>query len=121
MTQTATETMLRAQSGSAAKAKRGGPKRSWSDVAFNVWGILVMLFLFLPIIVIVVHSFNTGRLLAVWDGFGPHGVDYRMLNKSYADEGGVKEAKRRYSPAPMIAAARARATLPRRSARPYPG
>ncbi|MCH6231980.1 ABC transporter permease [Microbacterium sp. CFH 31415] len=32
--------------------------------------MLVMLFLFLPIIVIVVHSFNTGRLLAVWDGFG---------------------------------------------------
>jgi IS1 family transposase len=39
---------------------------------------------------------------AVWEAFGPHGVDYAMLNKSYADEGAVKEAKRRYSPAPMI-------------------
>ena len=45
-------------------------RKSWSDVAFSVWGVLVMLFLFLPIIVIVVYSFNTGRLLVSWDGFG---------------------------------------------------
>ncbi len=70
MTQTATETMLRAQDGTGSRAKRGGPKRSWSDVAFNVWGVIVMLFLFLPIIVIVIYSFNTGRLLVSWDGFG---------------------------------------------------
>ncbi len=70
MTQTATETMLRAQEPAGSRPKRGGPKRSWSDVAFTVWGILVMLFLFLPIIVIVIYSFNTGRLLVSWDGFG---------------------------------------------------
>ena len=70
MTQTATETMLRAQDGTGSRAKPGGPKRSWSDVAFNVWGVIVMLFLFLPIIVIVIYSFNTGRLLVSWDGFG---------------------------------------------------
>ena len=70
MTQTATETMLRAQDPAAAKAKRRGPKRSGSDIALNVWGIAVMLFLFLPIIVIVIYSFNTGRLLVSWDGFG---------------------------------------------------
>ncbi|MGH8832879.1 MAG: IS1 family transposase, partial [Polaromonas sp.] len=28
-------------------------------------------------------------------------VDYGMLNKSYANEGGLKEAKRRYSPSTM--------------------
>jgi ABC-type spermidine/putrescine transport system permease subunit II len=71
-TQTETETILQAE----ARGTRQGavPRRrehkSWSDIAFGVWGVLVMLFLFLPIIVIVVHSFNTGRLLAVWDGFG---------------------------------------------------
>lgn len=46
------------------------PRRSWSDVAFNVWGILVMLFLFAPILVIIVSSFNMGRLLVSWDHFG---------------------------------------------------
>ncbi|MFT4280402.1 ABC transporter permease [Microbacterium sp.] len=44
--------------------------RSWSDVALNVWGVLVLLFLFSPIIVIVIYSFNTGRLLVSFDGFG---------------------------------------------------
>ncbi|WP_067167229.1 ABC transporter permease [Microbacterium sp. TNHR37B] len=44
--------------------------RSWSDIALNVWGVLVLLFLFAPIIVIVIYSFNTGRLLVSFDGFG---------------------------------------------------
>jgi hypothetical protein len=38
---------------------------------------------------------------AVFDAFG-WSVDYGILYKHYADEGSVKEAKRRYSPAPMI-------------------
>jgi len=71
MTQTQTETILRAREepGRGAKPPRG-PRKSWSDIAFNVWGVLVMLFLFAPIIVIVIYSFNTGRLLVSWDGFG---------------------------------------------------
>ena len=71
-TQTETETILQAETREArpGAAPRRRAHRSWSDIAFGVWGVLVMLFLFLPIIVIVVHSFNTGRLLAVWDGFG---------------------------------------------------
>lgn len=39
------------------------------DVALTVWGILVILFLFAPIAVIVVSSFNGGRLLVSWDSF----------------------------------------------------
>jgi ABC-type spermidine/putrescine transport system permease subunit II len=35
-----------------------------------VWGVLVFLFLFAPIIVIIISAFNTGRLLVAWDGFG---------------------------------------------------
>ncbi|MET0735953.1 MAG: ABC transporter permease [Microbacterium sp.] len=57
-----------APAGASAPARRA--RRSWSDVAFGVWGVVVMLFLFAPIIVIVVYSFNTGRLLVSWDGFG---------------------------------------------------
>lgn len=68
---TQTETILRARpAASGAAPRRGRAHRSWSDVAFTVWGVLVMLFLFLPIIVIVIYSFNTGRLLVSWDGFG---------------------------------------------------
>lgn len=40
---------------------------------------------------------------AVEKAFG-RGVDYAVLNKSYASGEPVKEAKRRYSPAPMIGA-----------------
>ena len=35
-----------------------------------VWSTLVFVFLFLPIIVIIVYSFNVGRLLVSWDHFG---------------------------------------------------
>ena len=43
---------------------------SASDVALAAWGVIVLLFLFAPIAVIVIHSFNTGRLLVAFDGFG---------------------------------------------------
>lgn len=42
----------------------------WSNRLLTFWGILVFLFLFAPIVVILVFSFNTGRLLVIWDGFG---------------------------------------------------
>lgn len=45
-------------------------QRSWSDVALTVWSVAVFLFLFAPIVVIIFSSFNTGRLLVSWDGFG---------------------------------------------------
>lgn len=67
MSQTATETIARARSSAPVKRRSG---RSWSDVLLNVWGILVLLFLFAPIIVIVLYSFNTGRLLVAYEGFG---------------------------------------------------
>ncbi len=45
-------------------------RRRPGDRLLGVWGVLVMLFLFAPIIVIVLYSFNTGRLLIAWEGFG---------------------------------------------------
>ena len=48
-----------------------GHKRSrLSNALFHLWGVLVFLFLFTPILVIVVYSFNTGRILSNWKGFG---------------------------------------------------
>jgi ABC-type spermidine/putrescine transport system, permease component II len=69
MTTTKTETILRQRDGSMIGSGRRR-SRTWSDIALNVWGVLVLLFLFAPIIVIVVYSFNTGRLLVSFDAFG---------------------------------------------------
>ncbi|MDJ1114614.1 ABC transporter permease [Microbacterium dauci] len=66
---TKTESILRRSDGTLAGSDRR-KYRSWSDIALQVWGILVLLFLFAPIIVIIVYSFNTGRLLVSWSGFG---------------------------------------------------
>jgi putrescine transport system permease protein len=46
------------------------PPRDWMAPLLRVWGILVYLFLFAPILIIVLYSFNTGRLLVSWNGFG---------------------------------------------------
>lgn len=45
-------------------------KIDWTSVALTIWGVLVFVFLFLPILVIVVYSFNNGRFLLSWDTFG---------------------------------------------------
>ncbi|MGI9824119.1 ABC transporter permease [Agromyces sp. Marseille-Q5079] len=54
----------------AASAPRRRHRRSALDIGMTVWSVLVFLFLFAPILVIIVYSFNTGRLLIAWDGFG---------------------------------------------------
>jgi len=49
------------------------PPRDWMRPVLGGWGILVYLFLFAPIIIIVIYSFNTGRILASWNGLGVEG------------------------------------------------
>lgn len=44
--------------------------RDWYTIAIKVWAVIVYLFLFLPILVIVAYSFNTGRVLASFESFG---------------------------------------------------
>ena len=53
--------------------ERPTPRRARRDgvaIGLTVWGVLVFAFLFLPIVVMLAYSFNTGRLLATWQGFG---------------------------------------------------
>jgi ABC-type spermidine/putrescine transport system permease subunit II len=40
------------------------------DAILGIWGIVGLLFLFFPVLVIVAYSFNTGRQLQSWQGFG---------------------------------------------------
>lgn len=64
-----TETLERPAPGVAAPP-RHRRSRDPISIGLRVWGIVVYAFLFLPIIVIVAYSFNTGRILAAWQGFG---------------------------------------------------
>jgi len=54
----------------ARTVKQHPPKRDWVNLGFLVWGIGVYIFLFLPILIIVAYSFNTGRALLAFTSFG---------------------------------------------------
>jgi len=56
-----------------APARQNRRRIDWTNVAMGTWGVLMFAFLFAPIIVIVAYSFNTGRLLTSWNGFGVQG------------------------------------------------
>lgn len=45
------------------------PRVQRGDAVLHIWGVLGLLFLFFPIVVIVVYSFNSGRNLQTFDGF----------------------------------------------------
>ena len=59
---------------SAAATVVRRPRRDWVNGLLSLWGVLVFAFLFLPIVMIVIYSFNDGRALVVWRqfGFGPY-------------------------------------------------
>lgn len=46
------------------------PRNRLSDLALTAWGVIVFIFLFAPIAVIVVYSFNNGNVLAQFREFG---------------------------------------------------
>jgi ABC-type spermidine/putrescine transport system permease subunit II len=45
-------------------------RRDPVNLVLLLWGIAVFVFLFLPIAIIVIYSFNDGRALVVWNQFG---------------------------------------------------
>lgn len=54
-------------------ATAGLRKRDPASIGLTVWGVIVFVFLFIPIVWILAYSFNTGRLLTTWNGFGFEG------------------------------------------------
>ena len=58
---------------SALASARVKSRRDPVSVALKVWSVLVYVFLFLPILVIVIYSFNNGRSILTFDGFGLNG------------------------------------------------
>ncbi len=51
----------------------------------RIWGVLVYVFLFLPIAVIVAFSFNTGRVMESWTGFGFDGFTLAFNDENIID------------------------------------
>src|SRR5690625_5852998 len=45
-------------------------RKKLSDLGLTAWGAIVFIYLFAPIAVIVVYSFNNGRVLARFSEFG---------------------------------------------------
>jgi ABC-type spermidine/putrescine transport system permease subunit II len=72
---------------SAARGKRGGAtgRRTGIDRLIALWSALAIAFLFAPIVVIVVHSFNNGRLLTSFEGFGVDGYAALFTKPQLAD------------------------------------
>jgi ABC-type spermidine/putrescine transport system permease subunit II len=58
---------------SSASVGRPRRQRDVVGLALRIWGIAVYAFLFTPILVIVVYSFNNGRSMLIWNGFGLDG------------------------------------------------
>jgi ABC-type spermidine/putrescine transport system permease subunit II len=54
----------------SATTRRLRVRRDPVNIVLGVWGIAVFVFLFLPILMIVIYSFNDGRALVVWKEFG---------------------------------------------------
>ena len=55
---------------SAAPRSRQPVRRDPVNFLLGVWGVAAFVFLFLPILMIVIYSFNDGRALVVWKEFG---------------------------------------------------
>jgi ABC-type spermidine/putrescine transport system permease subunit II len=65
----------------SAAAPAGRSRFDLVDTLLSIWGVLVYVFLFLPIAVIVWYSFNSGRALLAWESFGFDGYE-SMLNNT---------------------------------------
>jgi ABC-type spermidine/putrescine transport system permease subunit II len=53
----------------------------WINGALRTYSVLVYAFLFTPILVVVIYSFNRGRFLVNWDGFGTNWYGTALENQ----------------------------------------
>ena len=70
---------------SAAKVGHAGPRRDRVSLALRVWGLAVYGFLFLPILVIVIYSFNNGRSILTFAGVGLDGYRTGITDPTIQD------------------------------------
>ena len=70
---------------SAAEVVPVKHQRDRVSVALRVWAVVVYVFLFLPILVIVVYSFNNGRSILTFDGLGLDGYRTGITDPTIQD------------------------------------
>ena len=70
---------------SASAAAPVRHRRDGVTIALRIWGILVYVFLFLPIAVIVIYSFNNGRTILTFDGVGLEGYRTGITDPTIQD------------------------------------
>jgi len=70
---------------SAAEVVPAKHQRDSVSVALRVWAVVVYVFLFLPILVIVVYSFNNGRSILTFDGVGLDGYRTGITDPTIQD------------------------------------
>ena len=56
-------------------------RRDWLNGVLRSYAVLVYVFLFTPILVVVIYSFNRGRFLLTWDGFGTNWYGAALENQ----------------------------------------
>lgn len=70
---------------SAAEVVRIKHQRDRVSMALRVWAVVVYVFLFLPILVIVIYSFNNGRSILTFDGVGLDGYRTGITDPTIQD------------------------------------
>ncbi|MBA3362206.1 MAG: ABC transporter permease [Acidimicrobiia bacterium] len=53
----------------------------WFNGLLRTYAVLLYIFLFTPILVVVIYSFNKGRFLVIWDGFGTNWYGVALENE----------------------------------------
>ena len=62
------------------QARTGRQPRDVPGLVLRLWTVLVLVFLFLPILFVIGYSFNSGRRLVIWDGFGTNWYGTALTN-----------------------------------------
>ncbi len=70
---------------STVRVARPRRQRDGASLALRVWAIVVYVFLFLPILVIVIYSFNNGRSMLTWSGIGLDGYRTGITDPTIQD------------------------------------
>jgi ABC-type spermidine/putrescine transport system permease subunit II len=73
----------RVEPGRAARSAAPPSRRRRVDgpgVGLRIWAVLVFIFLYLPIFFVVLYSFNSGRFLLNWRGFGTNWYSAAVSN-----------------------------------------
>jgi ABC-type sugar transport system permease subunit len=79
-----------ATASTAAPGQEPRARRRRTDagtVLLGIWGVLGFLFLFFPVLVIVAYSFNEGRLLQSYRGFGLGAYRDALTNSAITSDG----------------------------------